>query len=691
MTRSEGRPPERVVLTVCTFRRPGQLRALLPLLVDQAATITPRADIVVVDNDPAGSAAALVAAHPGITYVHESRPGIAAARNAALDAAADHDALVFLDDDEIPGPDWLARLVAAWRQWRPAAVAGPAVPTFATPVPEWVEGSGEFRRRRHRSGELVPGAATYNLLLDVAAVTRLGLRFDERFGLTGGEDTMFTHTLVARGGEIRWCDEAEVLDPVATDRLTPRWVLRRTFRAGTSWSAMELELARRGRTPVRVVLLGKAVVRSVLALPALLRATVVDDVAGRAAAVCRIVGQLGLAYGALGGRLQEYGRATAGSPTALIAHPGAELYGSDRVVLETALGLRDAGFRVVVTVPAGGPLTDLLDGHDITWRPCPAPVLRKSALRPAGAVRLLAETVRGATAGLRMLRADDVDLVVVNTVTVPLWLLIARIPRRQRTICHVHEAERSAPRVVRWALTAPLALADTVVTNSRFSRDVLAGSHPGIAARAQIVPNAVPGPPAVTPALVELDRAVRLLFVGRLSPRKGPQIAIDAVADLVARGVDAHLDLLGSVFTGYEWFATELHASVERHGLGDRVTFLGFDTDVWPHLACCDIAVVPSTVDEPFGNTAVEALLAARPAVVSATSGLLEAAEGYGAVVQVPPSDPAALAEAVVRIVDDWPTFRAAAVADAATAQDRHGPQRYRDRMAAVARATLSA
>ena len=42
--------------------------------------------------------------------------------------------------------------------------------------------------------------------------------------------------------------------------------------------------------------------------------------------------------------------------TVLVAHPGAELYGSDRVLLESVSALVVDGWRVVVTVPGSGPL-----------------------------------------------------------------------------------------------------------------------------------------------------------------------------------------------------------------------------------------------------------------------------------------------------------------------------------------------
>ena len=86
---------------------------------------------------------------------------------------------------------------------------------------------------------------------------------------------------------------------------------------------------------------------------------------------------------------------------------------------------------------------------------------------------------------------------------------------------------------------------------------------------------------------------------------------------------------------------------------------LGFDPDIWPHLASADILIIPSRLDEPFGNVAVEGALAARPMVVSATSGLLEAAAGFTAVHSVPPGEPAAIADAIEHVADRWHEQRA--------------------------------
>ncbi len=305
------------VLAVLTYRRTHLLRPLLTALVQQAAALSPPALVVVVDNDPDGGARAAVQewAAAGVRYESEPRPGIAAARNRALDAAADADVLVFIDDDELPTTGWLPTLVAAWREWRCAAVTGPVRSEFAAAPSAWVAGSGVFTRTSRPSGTLLGGGATNNLLLDVSAVRALGLRFDERFGLTGGEDTMFVHQLVAGGGEIRWCDEAEVVEVVPVDRTTRDWVLRRCFRSGSSWSRAEVLLAvgpvRRWR--LRLVLTAKAAVRVPAAAAAVLWHLARADAGASARAACTAASNAGLLVGAYGHVPAEYARPLTGA------------------------------------------------------------------------------------------------------------------------------------------------------------------------------------------------------------------------------------------------------------------------------------------------------------------------------------------------------------------------------------------
>lgn len=375
--------------------------------------------------------------------------------------------------------------------------------------------------------------------------------------------------------------------------------------------------------------------------------------------------------------------AHAAEGTVLVAHPSPDLYGSDRVLLESISGLVASGRRVVLTLPTEGPLVASAERRGAEVRLCPTPILRKSALTPVGFVRLVGETVKAFGPGLGLIRDVDAEAVLVNTLTIPLWLFLGRVSR-VRTICHVHEAEASQRRAVRTLLYAPLLLANRLLVNSRFSLDALSDAWPLLRRRATVIYNGVPGPEQVPdPPRADISDQVRLLFLGRLSPRKGPQVALEALAELRGRGVPATLDLLGSVFPGYEWFESELRARAAELGLSAEVRFLGFDPEVWHHLSQADIVLVPSTVDEPFGNTAVEAMLAQRPLVVSETSGLKEAAAGFASSRFVKPGDATAIADAVAGLVDDWPVVRAQTWEDRISAERTFNPNAYREALVA--------
>lgn len=236
----------RATIGVLTYRRPDDLAALLPFLVEQARRSTEQVDVVVVDNDPDAGAAALVAGFDDdlVRYVHEPTPGIAAARNRMLDEAATSDLLLFIDDDERPVSGWLDLMLDTWKEHRAAAVVGPVISEFSEEPGPWILGGGFFTRRRMPTGTPVTVAATNNLLLDLREVKRLGLRFDADFGLSGGSDTLFTRTLAASGARLVWCDDAIVYDVVPPGRLTRAWVLQRYFRSGNSWSRTSVVLTR---------------------------------------------------------------------------------------------------------------------------------------------------------------------------------------------------------------------------------------------------------------------------------------------------------------------------------------------------------------------------------------------------------------------------------------------------------------
>lgn len=220
-----------VLVVVTTFRRTELLAPLIGAIRANLGTLAPRVRIALVDNDPEQSAA-MKAHELGVEYIHEPTPGIAAARQAALDGAHDGELVAMVDDDVVPQSGWLEALVSVWTLSRPAVVMGYVDYVWPEGTDPWIIAGGFMRRRRRVNDQRLEAMATGNVLIDSAQVRDLGVRFDTTLGLAGGEDMLFGRALLAAGGEIRASADSVVRDEVPAERTTKEFVRRRTISQG---------------------------------------------------------------------------------------------------------------------------------------------------------------------------------------------------------------------------------------------------------------------------------------------------------------------------------------------------------------------------------------------------------------------------------------------------------------------------
>ncbi|MBB4264888.1 glycosyltransferase [Roseospira visakhapatnamensis] len=240
-----------VSVLIPTFRRPDLLARALRGCVAQRGVDLAHVDLVVVDNDPDGSAAvhldafradhpALDTTGPRLVTVHEPRPGISHARNAAL-ARARAARVVFLDDDQCPTPGWLAALLATATATGAAAVFGPVTPDLACaddhPLRPFLTryfGRDVARPTGADITDLVAHMGTQNSLFDRAVLDLPNAPepFDPDLGRVGGEDSVLLRRLVAAGGRLAWSADARVSEYVPARRCTLDYLRRRRFRDG---------------------------------------------------------------------------------------------------------------------------------------------------------------------------------------------------------------------------------------------------------------------------------------------------------------------------------------------------------------------------------------------------------------------------------------------------------------------------
>ncbi|MBW3575159.1 MAG: glycosyltransferase [Actinobacteria bacterium] len=301
-----------VAICVITYRRPRPLARLLTSLQQLDVPTGCSIRVLVVDNDPAGSARKVVRDSGqvlAVSYELEPRPGIAAARNRAVEAALPCDLIAFVDDDMTVEPDWLVRMTDALAEHDADMVNGVVKPAFEGGHSRWVDAS-LFTRRRHPTGTTLSRAATGGLLFRATVSEQMAPMFDEAFGLLGGEDTDMSRRAVQAGMRIVFCGEALAHEHTPEVRARARWVLRRAFRLGNTVALSAVRTAddRRWRAGIRwrVALSGAG--RIAVGVVGVLSTLPARDPVAVTARCRRVLQGAGFIAGALGWEFEEYGR-----------------------------------------------------------------------------------------------------------------------------------------------------------------------------------------------------------------------------------------------------------------------------------------------------------------------------------------------------------------------------------------------
>jgi L-malate glycosyltransferase len=319
---------------------------------------------------------------------------------------------------------------------------------------------------------------------------------------------------------------------------------------------------------------------------------------------------------------------------------------------------------VALACPPDGPLAQLADEAGVERFSVPAaePSLR---LHPVQTPLGLARLGRGGVTLARVARRFGPDLAHANTPRAGLMGAVARRVGGPPLVVRVHDP--LPPTLVGRAVRSVLARsAGAIVT---VSRDTARRFNEGLARPlATHVYNAFDrdrfdrdrvSPAPLREQLGLSPNAAVLAQVAQITPWKGQDTAIRAVARLRRDGLDAHLLLVGDIaFSGKavrydnQAFLAQLHRLVDELAIGGAVHFLGKRDDVPGILSAVDLSLLPSWY-EPFANVMLESMALGTPLLASAEGGAPEVVEDGVSGRLLPPKRPDLWAAAASELLAD--------------------------------------
>lgn len=225
-------------IVITTYRRQDMLAGLLKVLRPQV--VNRSVEVIIVDNCPDASARTTVLglADSTLIYVHEPQSGVVHARNRAVRTARGT-YVIFLDDDEVPGAEWLdAWLLHADGQTDMSF--GRVVPRFMNTCPDDLTGQVERMFSRDLGKDAEDGnlsafwayLGTGNAMFHKERCLGEAEPFDLRFNASGGEDVWLIGRLMKLGLQPLWNEKAIVEELVPHDRMTLPYLRARRYSQG---------------------------------------------------------------------------------------------------------------------------------------------------------------------------------------------------------------------------------------------------------------------------------------------------------------------------------------------------------------------------------------------------------------------------------------------------------------------------
>lgn len=344
--------------------------------------------------------------------------------------------------------------------------------------------------------------------------------------------------------------------------------------------------------------------------------------------------------------------------TLLQVIPELETGGAEQSTLDVARAVIAAGGKALVAT-RGGRMTARLEADGA--RLAQMPVQSKNPLVIlSNAARLV-----------DLIRSERVSLVHARSRAPAFSALWAAQTTKTPFVATYHGVYKAKSSLKRW-YNAVMTRGDLVIANSDYTRDHVLAEHRVDPAKVVSIPRGIDlnrfNPSWVTPDRVEKlkaawgvadgDLRTRFLLAGRLTRIKGHLTIIEAARQLKAQGRKDFLILFAGDDQGRTDYGEELRAAIAAADLGEEVKIVGHCDDMPAAFLLADVALLPTTVPESFGRTAVEPQAMGRPVIASAHGGTLETVvEGVTGWL-VPPEDAPAWAAAMAHAIDFGPGKR---------------------------------
>jgi glycosyltransferase involved in cell wall biosynthesis len=340
----------------------------------------------------------------------------------------------------------------------------------------------------------------------------------------------------------------------------------------------------------------------------------------------------------------------------LMLNVSSDLYGSSKILKQTAIALKKKGHQPIVLLSETGPLEDEFNKIGIPTKIIRLGVLRRKYLSVGGLINRIKVLFKAYQSIKEICREQKIELIYTNTTPVIIGGIVAKL-LGIKNLWHIHEIlpinskeQRFFGWLINWSSDKVIVVSSAVYENwsNKIDKRKLVLLHNGID-ELEIIDRSID----LRNSLKLPINKILVGMIGRVNLFKGQSYFIEIAAAINAKPHDCHFVMVGDAYPGYEYLYDQLAEQKKILGVDAIITDLGYRTDIPMIMNSLDIFVLPSTKPDPFPTVILEAMSVQKPVVATKQGGACESVvhglTGY----LVPLENPVSVADHILTLAEN--------------------------------------
>lgn len=302
----------------------------------------------------------------------------------------------------------------------------------------------------------------------------------------------------------------------------------------------------------------------------------------------------------------------------LFIHSSAELYGSDKSLLNIIRGLSKDKFDIFVVLPEFGPLVEQIEAvKNVKIVIRETATLRRKNFNFFGMIKFSFDLINSIIYMVKIIKENSIDIVYTNTAVSFSGAVAAKLLRK-KNVWHIREIIKNKyeKKIISVLVNV---LSDVIIVNSKATGNSISRDSKKI----KVIYNAVDNKSDRHLSVNNKDKNGKIIvgMAGRINRWKGQNLFVDAADLILKQEADVEFVIAGSAYSGEEYLEENLKKYINDRNLNEKVKLIGLVKDMEKFYESIDIFVLPSIQPEPFGLVVIEAMEHKLPVIATNHGG----------------------------------------------------------------------